>query len=131
MFLHVIKLLTSSPKVFRCNSFMTFVIVSTFVNLQFRLRGCIGLYTHWGYILYPLGYIKVLKYHYCKLSVNWLTLISHECIGSILINIGQTLIVYIQIKRNGNARPIILTHSIERKLLCLTSKDMINIIMAK
>ena len=40
MSLHVTKSLTSSPKDFRCNSLMIFVIVSTFVNLPFQLRGC-------------------------------------------------------------------------------------------
>jgi hypothetical protein len=40
-FPRIFRLLTSSQRDFRCNSLMTFVIVSTFVHLQFRLRGCI------------------------------------------------------------------------------------------
>src|ERR1051325_7985403 len=39
-FPRVFRLLTSSQRDFSCNSLMTFVIVSTFVHLQFRLRGC-------------------------------------------------------------------------------------------
>jgi hypothetical protein len=40
-FPRVFRLLTSSHRDFRYNSLMTFVIVSTFVHLQYRLRGCI------------------------------------------------------------------------------------------
>jgi len=43
-------------------------------------------------------------------------LISHECIGSIFISIGETLIVYVQTKMNGKARPIILTYAYVIKL---------------
>lgn len=71
MFPHVIRLLTYSPNDFGYSSLVIFAIVSTFINFQFWLWGCIRLLRAYLYYVH-------ISIFMVKIILNWLVVIVME-----------------------------------------------------